>query len=238
MLSDTKFHSSRSSNNASAAETSRACAFAGSDHTRSSSSYVLHTCHDARSNYTQRPDVINDSDRTLLGAIAAGDLAALRSIHSRYHRRILGFARRLTSRSDLAEEIANDTLWIIWENAGQFKGASKVSTWILGIAYRLSMNSLRTMSRQWPRATSMPDSLEDAHEPRAAAEVYDWVGAALALLPEEQRIVLELSYGLGYSCKEIAESAKCPVGTVKTRMYHGRRKLRELLPRLAGHVRA
>jgi RNA polymerase sigma-70 factor (ECF subfamily) len=57
---------------------------------------------------------------------------------------------------------------------------------------------------------------------------------ALALLPEEQRTVLQLSYGLGYSCKEIAESAKCPVGTVKTRMHRGRLKLRQLLPRLAG----
>ena len=60
------------------------------------------------------------------------------------------------------------------------------------------------------------------------------MSVALAQLPEEQRTVLELSYGLGYSCQEIAESAMCPVGTVKTRMYYGRRKMRQLLPKLAG----
>ena len=80
----------------------------------------------------------------------------------------------------------------------------------------------------------MQDSIDDAHEPRAVAEDDDWVSVALALLPEEQRTVLQLSYGLGYTCKEIAESAKCPVGTVKTRMHRGRLKLRQLLPRLAG----
>jgi RNA polymerase sigma-70 factor (ECF subfamily) len=188
----------------------------------------------ARPNHIHGPDVANECERTLLTAIAAGDVAALTGIHSRYHRRVSCFARRITGRFDLAEEIANDTLWVIWQSAGRFQGASKVSTWIFGIAYRLSMKALRTMSRHWPRVTPMQDSIDDAHEPRAVAEDDDWVSVALALLPEEQRTVLQLSYGLGYSCKEIAESAKCPVGTVKTRMHRGRLKLRQLLPRLAG----
>lgn len=94
------------------------------------------------------------------------------------------------------------------------------------------------MRRHWPTANPLQGCFEDAHESRAVAEVDEWVGVALALLPEEQRTALELSYGLGLSCQEIAESAKCPVGTVKARMYHGRRKLRQLLPKLAGHVSA
>jgi len=206
--------------------------------TTRASLYALRTPHGARSNYIPRADVANDCERTLLTAIAGGDVSALTRIHSRYHRRVLCFARRITGRSDLAEEIANDTLWVIWRSAGQFQGASKVSTWILGIAFRLSMRALRTMSRHWPRASPLQGSFEVAHEPRAVAEVDEWVSVALALLPKEQRTVLELSYGLGFSCQEIAESARCPVGTVKTRMYHGRRKLRQLLPRLAGHVSA
>jgi RNA polymerase sigma-70 factor (ECF subfamily) len=206
--------------------------------TNSASLYAPRTPHGARSNYIPGADVANDGERTLLTAIAGGDVSALTRLHSCYHRRLLCFARRITGHSDLAEEIANDTLWVIWQSAGQFQGASKVSTWIFGIAFRVSMRALRTMNRHWPTATPPQGSFEDAHEPRAEAEVDEWVGVALALLPEEQRTVLELSYGLGFSCQEIAESAKCPVGTVKTRMYHGRRKLRQLLPRLAGHVSA
>jgi RNA polymerase sigma-70 factor (ECF subfamily) len=229
MLSNTKFHTSRSPHRATAAPPEDASARAV---------HPSSVRHGMRSNYFPGADVANDCDRTLLTAIAAGDASALTKIHSRYHGRIHGFARRIIRRPDLAEEVANDTLWVIWQSAGRFEGASKISTWILGIAYRVSMSTLRSMRRQCPSATLMPDPNENAHEPRALDEVYEWVGVALALLPDEQRTALELSYGLGYSCKEIAESAKCPVGTVKTRMYHGRRKLRQLLPRLAGLANA
>jgi RNA polymerase sigma-70 factor (ECF subfamily) len=191
-------------------------------------------CPGTRSNYMRGPDVANDRDRTLLTAIAAGDETALREIHSRYYRRVASFSWRITGRYDLAEEVTNDTLRVIWQCAPRFKGASKVSTWILGIAYRLSLTTLRTMARRWPRAEPLHDPIEDKHEPGAEAEVCEWVGSALALLPKQQRTVLELFYGLGHSCNEIADRERCPVGTVKTRMYQGRRKLRQLLPRLAG----
>ena len=56
----------------------------------------------------------------------------------------------------------------------------------------------------------------------------------MATLPLEQRLVLELTYFLGHSCEEIAAITDAPVNTVKTRMFHARRKLRELLPSLSG----
>ena len=80
----------------------------------------------------------------------------------------------------------------------------------------------------------MPDLIDKTYEPWSETEVREWVSAALALLPKEQQTVLELSYGLGHSCKEIADGTNCPLNTVKTRMYYGRRKLKLLLPTLAG----
>ncbi|HSE13344.1 MAG TPA: RNA polymerase sigma factor, partial [Rudaea sp.] len=62
----------------------------------------------------------------------------------------------------------------------------------------------------------------------------DLLDRALATLPPEQRLVVELTYCLGHSCEEIATITDCPVNTVKTRMFHARRKLRELLPGLSG----
>jgi len=70
--------------------------------------------------------------------------------------------------------------------------------------------------------------------PGLTANDREWVGAALIQLTEEQRTVLELFYRFGHSCEEIAEMVDCPANTVKTRMYHGRRKMQRLLPRLAG----
>jgi RNA polymerase sigma-70 factor, ECF subfamily len=69
-----------------------------------------------------------------------------------------------------------------------------------------------------------------------AAETGEWVALALQQLPNDQRLTLELAYGQGYSCEEIAEIMACPVNTVKTRMFHARGKLRTLLPQLAGTV--
>ena len=141
-------------------------------------------------------DAANDRDRTLLTAITAGDEAALREVHSRYYRRVACFALRITGRYDLAEEITNDTLRVVWQCAARFKGASKVSTWILGIAYCLSMKTPRTVGRRWPRADPLQRGIEETHEPAAEAEVCEWVGAALARLP---RVVLSVSWMMSFS---------------------------------------
>ena len=61
------------------------------------------------------------------------------------------------------------------------------------------------------------------------AETHNWVDVALTHLSAEHRLVLELAYFLGLSCEEIAEVAECPVGTVKTRMFYGRERLRQVL---------
>lgn len=64
-------------------------------------------------------------------------------------------------------------------------------------------------------------------------ETHDWIDRALTELSPEHRLVIELAYFLGLSCEEIAEIAGCPVGTVKTRMFYGRERLRQLLVTLA-----
>jgi RNA polymerase sigma-70 factor, ECF subfamily len=173
----------------------------------------------------------NDRDRALIYAIAAGDQAALEEIHSRYSRRVRAFALKLTGRHDLAEELACETLTAIWLSAVRFRNASKVSTWIFGIAHVLSKKALRNISTTVSSATDF--QIEASCDPRSNTEICQWVDAALALLPEEQRTALELSYRLGHTCQQIADTLGCPRNTVKTRMFHGRRKLRQLLPKLA-----
>jgi RNA polymerase sigma-70 factor (ECF subfamily) len=173
----------------------------------------------------------NDHDRALIGAIAAGNQAALEEIHSRYSGRIVAFALKLTRRRDLAEELACETLTAVWLSAVRFRNASKVSTWIFGITHILSMKALRKVGTAVSSATDSP--LEAFYDPQSNTEVREWLDAALALLPEEQRTALELSYRFGHTCQQIADTLGCPRSTVKTRMFHGRRKLRELLPKLA-----
>ncbi len=71
-------------------------------------------------------------------------------------------------------------------------------------------------------------------EPARQEELNEWLDVALQRLPLEQRTVIELAYHVGHSCEEIASIMQCPVNTVKTRMFHARRKLKTLLTTLAG----
>ncbi len=168
----------------------------------------------------------------LLGRIAGRDSAAMKELYLLYHRRLARFLMRLTTRYDLAEEIINDTFWVIWQHAGDFRGASRVSTWILGIAYRRGLKTLRCAGPAPVDAEVEAQAAAD--EPAQQEELNEWLDVALRRLPPEQRMVIEFAYHLGHSCEEIASIMQCPVNTVKTRMFHARRKLRTLLTTLAG----
>jgi RNA polymerase sigma-70 factor (ECF subfamily) len=179
-------------------------------------------------------DVADESDTTLMARIAQRDQLALKEIHSRYHGRITRFVRRWALSGALAEQISNETLWIVWQSAARFRGASSVSTWILGIANNLRRKTLQHQVRAGAWQSLPRNGPDDAYEPGAQTEVSEWVALALTRLPAEQRVVIELAYHHGHSCREIAATVNCPVNTVKTRMFHGRRRLKRLLSELAG----
>ena len=171
----------------------------------------------------------------LIERVARHDRRAFEELYNLYHRRLARFLTRLTRRYDLAEEIINDTFWVVWRNARDFRGDSQPSTWILGIAYRKARNAFRSAARARARqnlqAHSFPLTTE---EPARAEELRDWLAHALSELPVEQRLAVELCYELGHSCEEIATIMGCPVNTVKTRLFHARAKLQKRLPELSG----
>ena len=130
----------------------------------------------------------------------------------------------------MAEEIINDTFYVVWRKAADFRGDSQPSTWILGIAYRKARSSFRALARL-PTAEQLdnPPPLLTTEGPQRAEELRDWLGHALVQLPQEQRLAVELCYELGFSCEEIAGIMQCPTNTVKTRLFHARAKLQRLL---------
>ena len=173
----------------------------------------------------------DDRDQRLLRQVAARDREAFRQLYHIYHRRLTRFLMRLTRRPEIAEEIINDTLWVVWRKAPEFRHSSLVSTWIFGIAYR---RGLKTLQRQPPLGADIAGEtdIEAPDQVQPAQERTDWLERALAQLPVNQRAVLELSYYVGHSCEEIAQIMDCPVSTVKTRMHKARLKMRTLLRRL------
>jgi RNA polymerase sigma-70 factor (ECF subfamily) len=174
-----------------------------------------------------------ERDSALLVAVAAGDRHALEELYLSYHRRLARFLSRFTPRYENVEEIINDTFMVVWQNAKDFRSASQVSTWIIGIAYRTALKSFRRQKNH-AGAQSLEDYPEQTVDPTFEAEVSDWLMHGLRLLPMEQRLTLELAYNMGHSLEEIATITECPVGTVKARMFHAREKLRQYLPKLGG----
>ncbi len=174
-------------------------------------------------------------ENELIARVARHDRRAFEELYNLYHRRLARFLTRLTRRYELAEEIINDTFWVVWRRAHEFRGDSQPSTWIMGIAYRKARNAFRAAARTRAReCREAPLAASAADEPVRAAELRDWLGHALARLPVEQRLAVELCYELGFSCEEIALIMACPVNTVKTRLFHARAKLQRLLPELSG----
>jgi RNA polymerase sigma-70 factor (ECF subfamily) len=179
----------------------------------------------------------DSADRALLERITSGDRQALRSLYGTYYHPLLRFIYRITGRLDLAQEGVNDVMLVVWRSSRAFGGRSTVSTWIMGIAYRKGLK-LRAGSRRWvERFAGAPfeDVVErsDAHGGQSDdGDLRDMLDEALRHLSAEHRAVVELTYFYGFSYEEIAAIARCPVNTVKTRMFHARAKLRKLLPAL------
>ena len=172
-------------------------------------------------------------DERLVATIAEGDRQAFEVLFERYYRRLFGFCARWLSHPENIEEVVDDVLFIVWRDASNFKGHSRVSTWIFGIAYRQTQKALRhQIHRQTREHEALEEMAEPSFEDRAVKqfELRASLDQALQTLPPEQRAVLELTFFEGCSYQEIAAILDCPVNTVKTRMFHARRKLRAVLP--------
>jgi RNA polymerase sigma-70 factor (ECF subfamily) len=174
------------------------------------------------------------TDRILLQRMAAGDRVALGVLYRGYHGRLCRFLSRLTRRADIIDEVVNDCFWIAWQKAGSFHGDSRVSTWLMGIAYRCGLKALRQHGDEPVDGDALPEERTPSHDLDEDRELRDWLGKGLDRLPVDQRVVIELVYGVGHSLDDVAVIMQCPVGTVKARLFHARVKLRNILRALAG----
>jgi RNA polymerase sigma-70 factor (ECF subfamily) len=180
------------------------------------------------------------ADRALLQRMAEGDRAALETLYRGYHGRLCRFLSRLTRRPELIEEVVNDCMFIAWQHAGEFRGDARVSTWLMGIAYRCGLKALRRQGTgpidELADEALLPD-LDGGSDPAEDRELRDLLGKALEHLTTDQRVVVELVYGIGHSLNEVAAIVQCPVGTVKARLFHARVKLLNVMPALSGEAK-
>ena len=177
------------------------------------------------------PLLAERAEAGLLGRIADGESHAFEQLYRAYHSRLARFLDRLTRRPGLVGELLNDTMLVVWNRAGTYNGRCKVSTWIFAIAYRKAIKALSRLDepvQDEPDEDPAPSQTGPEHHV-AQSQIRAMLARAVDHLSFEQRAVVHLTYYHGIGYREIGEIIGCPVDTVKTRMFHARRRLKTLL---------
>ena len=170
------------------------------------------------------------NDIALLKKVANADRQAFKILYLAYYHRLYRFVGNMLLQNSYVEEVINDVMLVVWAKASTFQYQSKVSTWILGIAYRKSLKVLKKIGRKESIEQSN-DEIENIAEeisPYDGFEMRDLLIKSVNKLPDLHRTVLQLTV-MGYSYNEIADITNIPVNTVKSRMFHARNKLRKLI---------
>jgi RNA polymerase sigma factor (sigma-70 family) len=181
---------------------------------------------------TEHQGSAEDGERQLLARVASRDVEAFERLYRIYEPRLARFLANLLQRPQLVEEVLNDTMLVVWQSAAAFRGGSKLSTWIFAIAYRKALKARLC----WPdpveddQLRSRPSLAPTADQELQHHRLRDALVEAMAQLSAEHRAVVDLTYFHEMGYREIAEIVGCPVDTVKTRMFHARRRLRQALP--------
>ncbi len=177
------------------------------------------------------------SDEALVALVQRADELALAELYDRFGKTAYGLARRMLRDSALAEDAVQDAFLAIWRTAARFvPERSRARTWILTLVHHRAVDIVRREERRRteaidPRDEEAGDSTEDIAWLRFEQER---VQAALRTLPDPQREAIELAYYGGYTQSELADRLGEPLGTIKSRMFTGLGRLRELLSEEGG----
>jgi RNA polymerase sigma factor (sigma-70 family) len=176
------------------------------------------------------------SDEALVALVARGDEGALGELYDRVGRIAYGLAVRVLRDERLAEDAVQEGFLAVWRSAATFRAErAKASTWILTLVHRRAVDLVRREERRRtePLGDEMPAVPGEVAEPPDEAAWLRFererVQAALRQLPDAQREALELAYYGGFSQSELAQRLGVPLGTIKSRMFSGLARLRELL---------
>lgn len=173
-----------------------------------------------------------DDDRVLIERMAKGDRRALEQLFAHHHLRVYRFLVRMTGNEGMAEDVSNEVFLAAWQGAARYEGRSQPLTWLLSIAHNRAVSHMRRRRAATTLLDDAVDVADMADTPDVVAQKLDKSQAirqCIDALSSEHRTVIDLVYYQERSVAETAEVLGIPEGTVKTRMFHARKKLSELL---------
>ncbi len=171
------------------------------------------------------------SDSDLIARIRAGDQLALQTLYGRHHVKVFRFALRLLRNEPSAEDVVSEVFIDVWRNGAHFEGRSEASTWLLAIARNKAFSILRRRKDDELDEESAAAIEDQADGPEVTLQKKskgELLRACLAALSPRHREVIDLVYYHDKSIEEVALIVGAPEGTVKTRMFHARKRLSEL----------
>ena len=184
----------------------------------------------------ERAPSIASEDGQLIERLALGDLVAFEAFYKQYRPKLRGFILNIVSSEEAVDEVFDDVMMVVWNKIGDFQGRSKLSTWVFSIAYRRALKERARgtgagrIEVEYTDAVAEPEAVDGATEREVeAGHTKDRIKAALSKLPSDQGAVVRLAYFEGLSYRDIGAIMDCPEDTVKTRMFHARRKLKAAL---------
>lgn len=173
-----------------------------------------------------------DNDTLLLDQIAGGSETALAEFYRTHESRVYIFALSRLRHESEAAECLNEVMLEVWKHAGRYEGRSKVTTWLLGIANHKILDKLRRRGRF--DAEEVDDQMPDENSATmidvlSGADDADIVRHCLEGLSENHRQVIHLAFYEDMAYEDIAQVAGCPEGTVKTRVFHAKQRLKDCI---------
>jgi RNA polymerase sigma-70 factor, ECF subfamily len=173
------------------------------------------------------------SENLLLARVAKKDREALAEIYARFQRPLFRYLFHLLEQKELAEDVLQEVMVIVWQKAHTFQGTSQAARWIFGIAHHQAFKALRRDACatfiELEAVQDLPDEALDPEADLLRRATHEEIARALACLTPEHREVLELAFFQDFACKEIAAIAGIPPGTVKSRLSYARRALKAAL---------
>lgn len=176
-----------------------------------------------------------DEQAELIAGVARGERRHFERLYALFFRPLSGYLLRLVRDPALVEELVDDTFFEAWKHAARFRAESKLSTWLFGIARHRALTALRSRAPDHDDLDEHEGLADEGPGPEAQAsqrQAAQALGAALSALPADQREALELVLHQGLTYEEAALVMATPLNTVKTRVFHARRKLRDALAEL------
>ncbi len=187
------------------------------------------------------PMNVEDMNPALLQRCRSNDPDACSELFSRYNRRIFNTAYRILGEEASAEDALQETLLNVYRGLHSFRGDSKFSTWISRITINVCLGMLRRgknkhlVDLEDDTARELPAEVTPYIDPlkyASMSELRSLVDEAFRRMTEKQEIVVRLHDMEGNTIQEIARIIKCPVGTVKSRLFYGRQEFREIFTTL------